>query len=81
MTGKDNSTRHVTVRCHKVENALNWLINHNPHYQCVTINANALKNLPVNGVPADILTVETNQDTSKDVELSEPDIGPRSEEI
>ena len=80
MKGKDNSTRDVTVRRHKVEDALNWLINHNPHYQCVTINANALDNLPVNGVPADILTVEANQDTSTDVELPEPDIGPLSEE-
>ena len=34
----------------------------------------------MNGVPADILTVETNQDTNTDVELPEPDIGPLSEE-
>ena len=77
---KDNSTRDVTARRLKGENALNWLINHNPHYQCVTINANALDNLAVNGVPADILTVEIYQDTSTDVELPEPDIGPLSEE-
>ena len=77
---KDNSTRDVTVRRLKGENALNWLINHNPHYQCVTINANALDNLAVNGVPADIVTVEIYQDTSTDVELPEPDIGPLSEE-
>ena len=77
MKSKDNSTRDVTVRR---ENALNWLINHNPHYQCVTINANIPDNLPVNGVPADILTVGTNQRTSRDVELPEPDIGPLSEE-
>ena len=51
----------VTVRKQKVEQALQWLINHNPHY--VSIDSRVLNALPSsNGVPLNIQTIETVDD-------------------
>ncbi len=52
----------MTVRKQKVHNALTWLINNNPHYSGLTINDDALNSLPDNGVPTDLMTVETDDD-------------------
>jgi hypothetical protein len=62
VKGKDNTFRDVTVRKQKVHNALVWLINNNPHYSKLTINEEALNSLPENGVPPDLMTVETDDD-------------------
>ena len=60
MKGKDNTYKDVVVRRDRVENALNWLIQHNPQYQDIQINTDSLEALPVNGVPLDLQTIETN---------------------
>ena len=78
MKGKDNSTRDVRVQRKKVLDALNWLTINNPHYKDVEINSEALDKLPINGVPADLVTVETDQEDN--IESFEPDIGPLNEE-
>ena len=62
VKGKDNTFRDVTVRKQKVHNALVWLINNNPHYSNLEINEDALSSLPENGVPQDLMTVETDDD-------------------
>ena len=52
-----------------------WPKQNNPHYKHVEINTQALNELPVNGTPTNLLTVETNDDdiTHKTVEN---DVGP-----
>ena len=62
VKGRDNTFKDVTVRKQKVHNALIWLINNNPHYSGLTINDDALNSLPDNGVPTDLMTVETDDD-------------------
>ena len=62
VKGRDNTFRDVTVRKHKVLNALVWLVNNNPHYKDIAVNENALQSLPENGVPPDLLSVETEDD-------------------
>lgn len=39
-----------------------FINNNNPHYPDFTINYDALDSLPYNGVPPDIMTVETDDD-------------------
>ncbi|CAB3984730.1 Hypothetical predicted protein [Paramuricea clavata] len=75
VKGKDNTFRDVTVRKQKVHNALVWLINNNPHYSELTINEEALNSLPENGVPPDLMTVETDDDIVSDDNCS-LDAGP-----
>ena len=75
VKGKDNTFRDVTVRKQKVHNALVWLINNNPHYSELTIDEEALNSLPENGVPPDLMTVETDDDIVSDDNCS-PDVGP-----
>ena len=72
---RDNTFKDVTVRKQKVHNALVWLINNNPHYAGLTINNNALNSLPENGVPPDLMTIETDTDIVSDNDCS-PDVGP-----
>ena len=60
MNGKDNTYKDVIVRKEKVHNALIWLINNNPLYKDITVNKNALDALPVNGVPNDLQSIDTN---------------------
>ena len=77
VKGKDNSFRDVAVRREKVHNALLWLLQNNPHYAELEINEDALNSLPENGIPADLMTVETeNEIISSDV-MS--DLGPPTE--
>lgn len=54
----------MKVRKEKVQNALQWLIENNPHYAGVDINLEALNSLPENGVPTDILTADTDSEVS-----------------
>ncbi|CAB3992941.1 ATP-dependent DNA helicase PIF1 [Paramuricea clavata] len=78
VKGKDNSFRDVSVRREKVHNALLWLVQNNPHYAELEINENALNSLPENGIPADLMTVETeNEIISNDDVMS--DLGPPTE--
>ena len=78
VKGRDNSFKDVTVRKQKVHNALVWLINNNPHYAGLTINDNALNSLPEDGVPPDLMIVETDTDIVSDNDCS-PDVGPPTE--
>ena len=76
--GKNETFKDVVVRRHKVENALFWLIRNNPQYRTLTINQAALKSLPENGVPEDLLTVQTendNEESNDSPEVSAPDRG------
>ena len=62
MKGKDNSFKDVKVRREKVYDALQWLLKNNPHYSNVTINQHALKTLPIDDVPSEIMTVHSEND-------------------
>ena len=66
VKGRENTFRDVIVRKEKVSSALLWLINNNPHYYDLTINKHALNNLPENGIPADLMSVETESDIVSD---------------
>ena len=59
MKGNNSSFRDVTVRKQKVENALCWLVQHNPLYHNISIDKSALAQLPSDGVPADLVKLET----------------------
>ena len=50
------------VRKNKVEQALHWLIKHNPQYKNVLIDQKVLESLPSNGVPSNVSTIETLED-------------------
>lgn len=62
MKGKGNTFRDVIVRRKKVEQALQWLIKHNPEYHSVVVNSTILNTLPFDGVPADLQIIETDND-------------------
>ena len=51
-----------------------WLIHNNPHYSELEINVAALNSLPENGVPADVMTVETEREIVSDESLM-PELG------
>lgn len=80
VEGRDNTFKDVMVRKLKVQNALFWLINNNPHYSELLINEDALESLPENGVPPDLMTVETDDDIVSDDNCS-PDAGPPTDMI
>ena len=63
MKGKNNTFKDVYVRGQKVADALNWLVVHNPCYKNLTFNHHALNLLPDNGVPVDLMALQTNGDT------------------
>ena len=75
VKGKENTFRDVKVRKQKVHDALVWLINNNPHYSELGINKEALNLLPANGVPQDLITVETDGDIVSHEDCS-PDTDP-----
>ena len=75
VKGKENTFRDVKVRKQKVNNALVWLINNNPHYSELRINQEALNLLPDNGVPPDLVTVESDDDIISHDDCS-ADTGP-----
>ena len=74
VKGRDNTFKDCVVRRQKVHSALLWLIQNNPLYIDVQINEQVLNCLPNNGVPVDLLTVESKNDISYD--NVEPDVGP-----
>ncbi len=75
VKGRDNTFKDVTVRKQKVYNALVCLISNNPHYSQLIINEDALHSLPENGIPPDLMTVETDDDIVSD-DNSLPNAGP-----
>ena len=58
----------------KVHNALLWLVQNNPHYAELEIDEGALNSLPENGIPADLMTVETENEIISDDVMT--DLGP-----
>ncbi|CAB3978950.1 Hypothetical predicted protein [Paramuricea clavata] len=50
----NNYLKDVSVRKNKVEEALYWLIKHNPVYHDVCIDRGVLDGLPSHGVPEDL---------------------------
>ena len=77
MKGKDNNFKDVSVRRQNVTDALHWLINNNPHYSDVQVNPHSLNSLPENGVPHDLISVETENDGRDSLD---PDLGPQNED-
>ena len=75
VKGRDNTFKDVNVRRQKVHNALLWLLQNNSHYKDITIDQHALDCLPINGVPTDIMTIESDNDIVLD-EVASPDFGP-----
>ena len=74
MKGWDNKFKDVNVRREKMQVALSWLLQNNPHYKNVTISQHALQSLPVDGVPSEIMTVESVSE-----EITSPDSSPFTE--
>ena len=62
VKGRNNTFKDVTVRREKVHNALLWLVHNNSHYTKLEINVDALNSLPENGIPVDLMTVETEDE-------------------
>ena len=74
VKGRDNTFKDVAVQKQRVHGALVWLINNNPQYSEVLFNEDALNVLPENGVPSELMTVETDNDIVSD--NCSPDVGP-----
>lgn len=73
-----SSCKDVTVQRQNVADALQWLINNNPHYKDIIVNQDSLNSLPLHGAPQDLLSVET--ENLENIETCEPDLGPQNEE-
>ena len=69
-----NTFKDVNVRRQKVLDSLLWLKQNNPQYKNVEIDSQALNELHVNGSPTNLLTVETNDDVTR--QTVENDVGP-----
>ena len=54
------------MRLEKVHKGLLWLIQNNPLYSELEINVDALNQLPENGVPSNLMTVETDHEIASD---------------
>ena len=52
---------------------MQWLITNNPHYKDIIVNQNSLCSLPDNGIPNELLSVETED--FDDSQPTDPDIG------
>ncbi|CAB4003586.1 Hypothetical predicted protein [Paramuricea clavata] len=76
VKGKNNTFKDVKVRREKVHNALLWLIQNNPLYAELEIDTDALNSLPENGVPTDLVAVETEDDIINDSDLMPDDRKP-----
>ena len=59
MKGKNSTFKDILVRRQKVLHALQWLIAYNPCYKELTIDYHALSLLPENGIPEDIMALQT----------------------
>lgn len=60
-----------------VADALHWLINNNLHYTDVQVNLHSLNSLPENGIPHDLISVETENDNT---DSSQPDLVPQNDD-
>ena len=78
VKGRDNTFKDCVVRRQKVHSALLRLIQNNPLYTDVQINEQVLNCLPNNGVPVDLLSVESEDSISYD--NVEPDFGPPTDD-
>lgn len=56
--GADNTHKDFRVRRARVLGALYWLKQNNPCYKDITIDMDALANLPLDGVPEEILSID-----------------------
>lgn len=74
VKGRNDTFKDVNVRRQRINDALMWLVQNNRHYSDVQIDHEVLNALPDNGVPSDLLTVET--DETIDSDNNEPDLGP-----
>ena len=61
MKGKNNPTKYLKVSI-VVHDALMWLLTHNPFYKELEIDLEALNTLPENGVPQDLITLDTEDE-------------------
>ena len=66
VKGRNNTFKDVNERREKVHNALLWLVSNNPHYADLEIDEVALNSLPENGIPAFLMTVETESGITSD---------------
>ena len=71
MKDKNNTFKDVIVRGQKVQDALNWLTAHNPHYRAVKINQHSPNPLPENGIPSEIQQVDCD---SEQQHICHPDL-------
>lgn len=78
--GKGNFVKSLSVRKQLVSDAIHWLIENNRHYSDIELNYHALNSLPVNSVPNEILSIETNDTTIDDNASFSPDFGPVANE-
>ena len=69
MKGRDSNFKDLTVRRRNVAGALDWLVKNSPHYKDITINNHSLNSLPIHGSPDDLLSVETETDSSDNEQL------------
>ena len=75
----DNDTKsHFTVRREKVLSALQWLQTNNKYYHDIEIDFDAISALLVDGVPNDLLEIQSSDDISTSTDYDE---GPPIEEL
>jgi hypothetical protein len=55
-------------------------VQNNPHYSELEINEDALNSLPENGIPADLMTVATENEIISNDDVM-PDLGPPSDNL
>ena len=77
MKGKSNTFKDVIVRRQKVQDALNWLIPHNPHYRAIKINQHSLNSLQENGIPSEIQQVDCD---SEQQDICDPELGAQNDD-
>ena len=67
-SGENNTHTDLRVRRDRVLSALEWLCINNPFYANITVDHNALQNLPNDGIPDDLLSaIEHEQQDSQAV--------------
>lgn len=83
--GSDNTHKDCRVRRANVLTALQWLKAHNPFYTNIEIDMDAIRCLPSNGIPEELLTIDQQSqiqnDTSSSSDDSEDEEPPQTEEL
>ena len=59
-TGQDNNHKDLFVRQQKILSALQWLQCNNPFYTNITIDSDRLQQLPQDGIPTDLHTIDNS---------------------